>query len=148
MLQRWINHSYFAFNFKQMVNIGIVHFWISNLNRSRAQDVVALDNVRSGKFNFARMTYVAHITTRYVLLSLESCPKPFSSAAEGRLCSDRNGYARAIDRVRYSIQPVGWPIRTSLPESEQINLCRDNKHGKESFGSARSRAAKSDGFAG
>ena len=33
----------------------------------------------------------------------ESSPKPFSSTAEDRLCSDRNGYALAVDRVRDSV---------------------------------------------
>ena len=33
----------------------------------------------------------------------ESGPKPFSSAAEDRLCSDRNGYAPVVDRVRDSV---------------------------------------------
>ena len=43
-------------------NIGIFHFWVNRLKRSRPQYIVVLDNERNGKFNFDRMTYVAHMS--------------------------------------------------------------------------------------
>ena len=59
--------DFFRGGSKVKVNIGKFDFWISSLKRSRPQDVVALANEQNGKFNFARMTYVAHITNPLTL---------------------------------------------------------------------------------
>jgi len=40
-------------------NIGKLHFCINNLKAARPPDVVELDNEQKGKFNYARMRYVA-----------------------------------------------------------------------------------------
>ena len=58
------NLEFFRGGSKVNYNIGKCDFWANSLKRYRPQDVVVLDILQNGKFNFARMTYVAHITTR------------------------------------------------------------------------------------
>ena len=50
------NHDFFRGGSKVKVNIGIFHFWVNKLKGALPQDVVALDNERNGKFDFARIT--------------------------------------------------------------------------------------------
>ena len=58
------NLQFFRGGSKVKDNIGNHDFWINNLKMDRPQDVVALENERNGKLNFARLTYVAHMSTR------------------------------------------------------------------------------------
>ena len=57
------NHDFFRGGSKVKVNIGKFDFWINRLKRARPQDIVVWGNERNGKFNLARMTYVAHMST-------------------------------------------------------------------------------------